>query len=315
MHLSRRRLVGAIAGAAAGATVAGCLGDGRDGPDGFGAFFTLADWAQAVAGDHLAFESPVPLGRVGHGWEPGVEVSTDIADADVFVYPDLPSFRWAQTAADNLATDSPTATLIDVLADVDLLPLEDDHDDADEHGDSAGLDPHAWTDPVRAQAMVETIVDGLAEAYPDTASDFEANAAAYIDRLAGVHADFEAATAEATHDVCVLAGHNSFRYLAHRYGFEIVTPSGVSPDSSPAPGVIADVVDLIDDRDIDVVLTDAFESDDLAETIVENSTATEVREVSPAEGTTADWRDEGWGYIEQMEAVNLPAFEAALGTP
>jgi len=29
-------------------------------------------------------------------------------------------------------------------------------------------------------------------------------------------------------------------------------------------------------------------------------------------GTLATWQDEGWGYLEQMEEINVPAFREAL---
>ncbi|MFP4684110.1 MAG: TIGR02221 family CRISPR-associated protein, partial [Ectothiorhodospira sp.] len=55
---------------------------------------------------------------------------------------------------------------------------------------------------------------------------------------------------------------------------------------------------------IDTVLYDRFESTTLAETIVENSDATETMAVSPAGGTTEEWNDAGYGYLEQMTEIN-----------
>ncbi len=73
------------------------------------------------------------------------------------------------------------------------------------------------------------------------------------------------------------------------------------------------MVDLIDDEGIDVVLADHFGSDDLANTIVRESSASRVERLSPAEGTTREWNERGWGYVEQMEEINLPALQAAVG--
>lgn len=313
MAPSRRTALASGLAAAFALPGAGCLG-GADGPDGYGAFFTLADWGRAVAGDHLRFESAVPLGRVGHGWEPDVEMATRIAAADVFLYPALPSFAWAQTAAEILERDYEGVETVDVLADVDLLPIEDGHDG---HGggsdaDPGSVDPHAWVDPVRAQTMVATIAAGIRRADTGHADEYRSNVQAYVERLASLDSTFDTRLGAAPGDVVVLAGHNSFRYLAARYGFEIVTPQGISPDTSVSEGDIADTLEIVESHGIDTVLVDAFASDALARTILENSSATSIREVSPAEGTTEAWRDRGWGYLEQMEAVNLPAFEAGL---
>lgn len=566
VNQTRRRFLQLTGASMLATTAAGCLSAGSE-SDGHAAFFTLKDWATQVAGDTLEFETPVPVGQMGHGWEPDFEASTEIADASVFVYIDLPEFSWAQSAAETIDRDYPDVELINAIDGVDLLqagtgyephdhdhvdiaelelvdrdtddviatyhdghwdgtmpsipegetvsiganittdgdaelslgdayqleahevdheqdhlhihshgdhiylegetagetavsiqivhddhtewespPIEvtvgdgesdtnDDASDADDdhvhvgeftlidreaenvvayiHGDhwhggigeievgdhrslgatitdtdghelslgedepySLGarvvsgeeyvsiddhathveihgveegtaslafqlhhdenvvwqaaaidvrivtdaaetpvelLDPHAWVDPIRAQQMVDTIAVGVANADPDNAETYFDNADGYIDELQALHERFESELANRERDVVILAGHDSFQYLARRYDFEIFTPSGVSPDSSPSSSDIAETLDVIDEYEIDVVLTDIFEADDLAQTIVENSTATDIVEVTPAEGTTHEWDDDSWGYIEQMEEINLPAFKEALG--
>ena len=61
------------------------------------------------------------------------------------------------------------------------------------------------------------------------------------------------------------------------------------------------------------MLYDRFQSPRLAESIVENSGATEAVPVTPAGGTTREWNDAGYGYLEQMTEINVPAFERAFG--
>ena len=187
---------------------------------------------------------------------------------------------------------------------------EDEHD----HGGTAQYDPHAWVDPVLAGDMVDTIADGLGAADPENAAEYADNAAAYIDSLDSVHEAFEQIATNATRDVAVLAGHNSFQYLEARYDFRLHSPVGVSPQNEPSGTQIADTIELVDNEDIDTILYDRFESPRLAETIVENSDATQTMAVSPAGGTIAEWNDAGYGYLEQMTEINIPAFEQAFGT-
>jgi zinc transport system substrate-binding protein len=199
---------------------------------------------------------------------------------------------------------------------------EDEHDHAEEdghaedehdHGGTAQYDPHAWVDPVLAGDMVDTIADGLGAADPDNAEAYADNATAYIESLDSVHEAFEQISTNATRDVAVLAGHNSFQYLEARYGFRLHSPVGVSPQNEPSGTQIAETVGLVDDEGIDTILYDRFESPRLAETIVENSDATRTMAVSPAGGTIAEWNDAGYGYLEQMTEINVPAFEQAFG--
>ncbi|WP_435073199.1 metal ABC transporter substrate-binding protein [Halorubrum sp. HHNYT27] len=340
MSHSRRTLLRGGAGllaAGAATSLAGCSGaangdaDGFDG--GYAAFFTLSDWANEVAGDRATFENPVEVGRLGHGWTPDGTLAADVAATDAFVYLDSPEFAWAQDLAATLEADYDSVAVVDALADVedDLLAWdhvhgeagdEDDHDeqpDGDEHDEQADgdenrqHDPHVWVDPVFAATMVETIATGLGEADPDNAAAYADNAAAYAEELDAVDAGFESIATDAARDVAVIAGHNSFQYLEARYGFRLHSPIGVSPQNEPSQSQIADTIELVDEAGIDTILYDRFESTTLAETIVENSGATETMAVTPAGGTTKEWNEAGYGYLEQMTEVNLPAFERAFG--
>ena len=174
-------------------------------------------------------------------------------------------------------------------------------------------DPHVWLDPILVEDIVSTIASRLTEIDPDNADTYEENAAAYNEQLSEINAQFEEMIDDSDRDVGVLAGHDSFQYLEHRYGFELQTPVGISPDESPSSQDIADIIEFVEENRIDVILYDHFESPNLAETIVENSSASEVESVSPAEGTTQEWDNEGWGWVEQMEEINIPAFRRALG--
>jgi len=187
---------------------------------------------------------------------------------------------------------------------------EDEHNEETDRGQ---LDPHVWVDPVLAQEIVTTICDGFVEIDPDNTETYEANAVAYNERLADLDSQFQQVVTEGDQSTVVLASHSSFGYVEARYGFDIHTVTGVSPDATPDSSQIAETVELVDSNGIDVILYDRFESDRLANTIVENSTATETMPVTAAAGTTQEWSDDGWGYIDQLEQVTIPAFRRALG--
>ncbi|MFP9191903.1 metal ABC transporter substrate-binding protein [Natronosalvus vescus] len=469
MKLTRRTALRRGGAAVALGALAGCLSEpgddtengsgnesGENAISGYAAFFALWDWSNQIVGDHGAFENPVDVGEMGHGWNPGGDLTRDVAETDAFVYLDTPEFSWAQDLAAQLEAEeeSVDSTVIDGMAgltadqllpfstgerpdpdeeytvdpsnvqvdgfdiidprtgetvaywhvdhwdgglpDVPLegsmrfeavvevdgghvIPLGGDEDvqldarlgdgapdemvDIESHGDAVELhgidvgrtlvvfelrqdgdvlwdssadtlsvdvsddidpadatefhDPHVWADPVLAANIVDAIADGLAEVSPDDAETFEANADAYNERLSAVDEQFQATVDDAQLDIAVFAGHDSFRYLEHRYGFDLHSPIGVSPDESPSPSEIAETIELVNENAIDTILYDPFEAGDgevppLAETIVEDSSATEVAPLTPAEGTLPDWDDRGWGWVEQMEEITLPSLRAAL---
>jgi len=341
-HSRRSVLKGGAGLLAAGgaASVAGCSGAADGGSAGFdggyAAFFTLNDWANEVVGDHASFESPVEVGRLGHGWTPDGALAADVASTDAFVYLDNPEFAWAQDLAATLEADYDSVAVVDALADVedDLLDWDHSHENHDEeshdeenhdeeshdeenhdeesHNDRQ-YDPHVWVDPVLAGRMVETIATGLGEVDPENADAYADNAAAYAEELDDVDAALASIAESAERDVAVIAGHNSFQYLEARYGFRLHSPVGVSPQNEPSQSEIADTIELVNAEGIDTILYDRFASTTLAETIVENSDATATRAVSPAGGTTEEWNDAGYGYLEQMTEINVPAFERAFG--
>ena len=179
-------------------------------------------------------------------------------------------------------------------------------------------DPHVWVDPVLAQKAVDTVAEGLAEVDAEGADDFEENADEYKARMEDVHEGFEAVAADAEHDVAVFAGHDSFRYIEDRYGFELHTPVGVTPDAAESFDDVAGMVEVVDEHGIETVLYDPFESPtgdvpQMVDLIIENSGATSHAPLSPAEGTTQDWLDNGWGWVEQMQEINIPSLREALG--
>lgn len=339
MQPTRRRFLQGSAGLLAAGT-AGCVGGLGESPDerddvAYAAFFTLEQFVDAVAGDALAVENPVPVGTLGHHYEVSTQAQLDVARSRAFVYVDLPGFqRWAVDTAGNLRGDHPEVTLVDAVADIELHEAgHGGHDDReghggdgeDVHGDEEGhadeedghdhgdFDPHFWLDPGRAATCVETVRDGLVEADQEHAGAFESNAEAYLSTLSDLDETFRTGLEGRERDTVVVASHDSFGYLADRYGFDVHSPVGVSPNAEPSSTEISDTIDVVDEHDIDVVLYDAFESEDLARTVVADSEAEETKPLSSVAGTTQDWHERGWGYVEQMLELNLPALQAALG--
>ncbi len=339
MKLTRRALVKAGTGAVATGTIAGCLDDidpaSAEIDEGYAAFFTLWDWADRISGDAIRFENPIGTGEAGHGWQPSGDLTRDVADAGVFVYLDTPEFSWAQDLAATLESDYDAVAVIDGLEGLEdrLLGWNHevetggheghDHDENEshdheghDHGDT-DHDPHVWLDPVLARAVVDTIATGLADADPDNAETYEENAAAYADDLESLDERFRELVESADRRTAVFAGHDSFTYLQERYGFELHTPVGISPQETPSTGEISETIDLIDDEGIETVLYDPFEAPadeypQLVETLLRDSNATDAMPLTHLSGTLSRWAEEGWGYREQMEEINLPALREAL---
>lgn len=345
MNLSRRTILKSSAGVLTVSGLAGCLNDVAGNlaafDSGYAAFFALWDWSQVVAGDEATIKNPVDVGQMGHGWEPGGDLPRDVASTSAFVYLDTPEFSWAQDLAATLEADYEGVTAIDGLEGLDSQMLasnhdhsqeedehdgehnetresedehHDEHEGEDNHEDDRGqLDPHVWVDPILAQEIVNTIAAGFAEIDSENAETYEANAANYNERLADLDAQFQQLMEDADRTTAVLASHSSFQYLEARYGFELHTIAGISPDAEADSTEVANTVEIVNNNNIDVILYDYFESDRLAETIVENSDATATAPLTPVAGTTKEWDNNGWDFIDQIEQITIPGLRQALG--
>lgn len=192
--------------------------------------------------------------------------------------------------------------------------------DSDDRAGDVFYDPHTWIDPVLAVMMIEAIADTLASVDPDHAADFESNAASYIASVEAVHTELETLVSEAAlHDV-VLAGHDSFGYIANRYGIDFHTPVGISPDAEVTLDDISTLAATVEEHGIDTVLYDPFEAPDpdaelpqAVEVLLENTSADNAAPLSTLEGTTPAWNEAGYGWVEQWTEINLPSLRQAMG--
>ncbi len=181
-------------------------------------------------------------------------------------------------------------------------------------------DPHVWVDPVISQDIVETIAAELAEADPDNAELYEENAADYLDELEAIDDQLHELTENADRHVAVFAGHDSYQYIERRYDFELHTPAGVSPDEVESTEDISEMIEVVEKHDIETILYDPFETQnpdedvpDMVEVLLDETDATEYEPLTPLEGNTDEWDDAGYGWVEQMEEINIPSLKRALG--
>ena len=197
---------------------------------------------------------------------------------------------------------------------------EHDHESGEEHegeeghghNHSGGADPHFWLDPERAKQAVDSIRSGFTDVDSDNASPHAETADSYRNRLDELDESFQSALESASKDVVFVAGHNAFQYLGQRYGFEIQTLTGLSPDDQPTPKDIERAQEVIAEHDLQYVCADPLESQTAANQLVEETDATEVLPLTPIPGQTQEWDDKDWGYVEIMENINLKTLKQTL---
>lgn len=284
-------------------------------------FYPLAEFARQVGGDHVAVTQITPTGVDAHDFQLSPQNLIAIQSAKVFLYNGGGLEPWAERI--HKETEEHSVIVINALRALGLdAETADTHEEAgkeqkesekageDERGHAAGgINPHIWLDPVLVQRQVEIIRDALVEADPAHAGDYRANADRYLGELRALDAAFRDGLASCTRRDLIIP-HDSFRYLAKRYGLTVISLAGLSPEQEARPRQLTDAARRARAAGIRTVFAEVLVSSRLAETFAREIGA-EVRTLHPLEGLTAEELREGKNYLSLMRD-NLRQLQAGL---
>ena len=159
----------------------------------------------------------------------------------------------------------------------------EEHDDHDGEGEAGGhdhqhgaLDPHIWFDPLRVQQAVNAIAAELSRADPAGQAYYQENAAAYNRELDALHAWIQEQVATLPEERRLLVtSHDSFRYFAVRYGFQVVgavIPS-TTTEVEPTAQELSQLIETIEHAGAPAVFGENTQSNRLAQRIAEETGA------------------------------------------
>ncbi len=120
--------------------------------------------------------------------------------------------------------DQLEAPIADCSAGIDLLEADGhlhSHEENEGDGHDHDHDPHYWMDPRNAAVMACTIAQALAQADPDNAGLYEANAALVSEALADAYSVWSTALTSLTYPY-LITFHDGFRYFANAFGLELL---------------------------------------------------------------------------------------------
>ena len=259
-------------------------------------FSILGDMVEQVVGDHASVTTIVGPDADAHIYQPSVADARAVAEADVIFVNGLGFETWSDT----LIAESGTEGVVHVATE-DITPVEVDGE----------TDPHAWNSLTNGMIYVQNIANAMAEAMPEHADDFAANAEAYIAELEALDAETRAKLAELPDDRrTVVTAHDAFGYLADAYGLTFLAPVGIDTEAEPSA------------RDL-AILIEQLKAEGAAALFVENVTSPAlVQQISDETGIEiggrlfSDALSERGGPATSYLAMfqhNLGALLAALG--
>jgi len=190
---------------------------------------------------------------------------------------------------------------------------EHEHDEeGHEHEDE--VDEHVWLSLRNAQKLVKALAAALGQADPANAVSYNENAAAYIEKLAALDAEYAAAREAADFDTVLFGDRFPFRYMVDDYGLNYYAAfSGCSAESEASFETIAFLAGKVDELGLTTVLTIEGDNHRIAETIVQNTAAKDAKVLlmDSMQGTTGADAQNGATYMEVMEK-NLEVLKQAL---
>lgn len=273
-------------------------------------FYPMYDFACKIGGDCIDVTNMVPSGTEPHDWEPSTNDLKNLEKADVFIYNGADMEPWAD---DLLVSRSDTLHVVEASENVELRTTDGEHEHAHEHEGAdhhhGDFDPHVWLDPENAKIEMEAIRDALCAADPENSTVFQSNYEKYAAELDALDSEFREKLAPLPNRTIVVA-HEAFGYLCDAYGLTQVGIEGLSPDSEPDPGRMAEVIDFVREHSISTIFFEELVSPKVAEAIA-SETGAQAKMLSPLEGLSDEQAAAGADYFSVMHD-NLAALMEAL---
>ncbi|WP_243361860.1 metal ABC transporter solute-binding protein, Zn/Mn family [Fundidesulfovibrio terrae] len=175
---------------------------------------------ERLAGPLAEVSVMVQPGADAHSFEPKPSQMVQAAKARLYL---AQGVEFEQTWLPKLAKTNSGLTVADTLAGIELMPMDEHHEDHDgkphEHSEKE-MDVHTWTSPSLAKVQAVNIARALTQADP-------ANAGAYAANLAALQAEIDALDARIRKILeGVPAGsefivfHPAWAYFARDYGLK-----------------------------------------------------------------------------------------------
>ncbi|MEL6774432.1 MAG: zinc ABC transporter substrate-binding protein, partial [Pseudomonadota bacterium] len=226
----------------------------------------IADAASQVGGDLVAVEALMGPGIDPHAYRQTRSNIVATAQADLVLWHGLYLEAQMEDFLRDLAEKGRPVVAVGESLPTNLLIGHDDYPDR--------YDPHVWMNPNLWSRVVLTVRDSLIEAMPAGEQTFRANAAAHLAELdALAQYTTQVLSSVPAESRVLLSAHDAFNYFGSAYGFEVTGIQGISTESEAGLQRIAELVDMLVERDIRAVFVESSVSDRNIRALIEGAAA------------------------------------------
>jgi zinc transport system substrate-binding protein len=132
--------------------------------------------------------------------------------------------------------------------------------------DNGEENAHAWMSVSEYEKQVQTITAGLVEINPSNRESYEANAAAYLERLEQLKERQESVEKMAAGQQVILF-HEAFDYVAQDYGLAVSCELDLDEERQTSAGDVEKVLRTINDSGASVILAEELYGKSMAEAV------------------------------------------------
>jgi len=211
-------------------------------------------FASGVVGANGEVQNLLPPNVGPHDYQLSPSDLRKIREADIIIMNGLGLDNWITKALDQtkrqrvieLGAVLNKTNLIESAAD---LEMPGEHKHAHDHDHHHGpANPHIWLDPQMAALCVNIISNVLTRMNPA----FAKNAETYVSRLRELDKEIAQTLATVTNKPFV-SQHDAFPYFIRRYNLKQVGVVELTPDVSPSPRYLGDLLKVIRDKKVGVI--------------------------------------------------------------
>jgi zinc/manganese transport system substrate-binding protein len=236
-------------------------------------FSILGDLAKNVGGDRVEVTTLVDANGDAHVYEPNPADAKALSRAHLVVINGLGLEGWMDRLVRTSGYKGPVVVVSEGIKPREMA--EDGRQHGAGHHHEHKIDPHAWQDLRNGLIYVEDLTRALSQVDPAGASTYKTNGESYKNKLREldrwVRAEFAGIPPAKRR---MITSHDAFGYLGAAYGLTILSPMGVSTESEPSAGGIAQLIKQIRREKITAVFIENVSDPRLMEQVAKESGVT-----------------------------------------
>ena len=231
-------------------------------------FSIIGDIVKNVGAERVDVKSIVGPNGDAHVYSPSPADAKTVADAKVIFTNGLGFEGWLGRLIKSSNTKAPNIVVSKGVKSRKIAHSHG-HGHGHDHGDG---DPHAWQSVPNVKIYVANIRNGLIAADPAGKAAYEANTAAYLEKLDALDRDVRETIAKIPPERRkIITTHAAFGYFEDAYGMDFIAPQGVSTDSEASARDVARIIQQIRKQKIPAVVLENISDSRLLKRIADET--------------------------------------------